>query len=545
MFGAFGSIRFVRFVVYCSGAIIAGSAAAGAQSYSVDEIIERLRDQTVASEIQSRRGDVLEELRRNRAAGLSYDQRRRLWELSKLYPTINLDINFDYNKASLSPQAYPQLLRLMEALPKASPRSDFLVIGHTDSLGSSDYNQTLSENRAKSVVEFITRNSAINPNRLISLGFGSQYPLTPATPDAAINRRVQIVNFGPPIPPFPQLLPPVALRTSETTLWGLVAMLLLTGFASRFWMTARAFEGRARENGNRAAKLQGVFETLNHTVQNLGGLMQQRFAAIEGHTTQLIGTTARIRHDTRDVEKHVDKLEVTKTGVTTKVASVKEQVEMEAAALQRIADQVKQDVDNIVQKERQVDHLENEVHNIGMVNRIANQVKSKMAVVDRNARQLDHIEQELLALHSPAKLNGNGHGHKWHGDHDHRHRALVELQSADRKIEKLMEETIQIEAGQRIIYVPERDAVEMAKEFEEHHRKLIEQAQDIFADVRKYLNHAAVQLMEAKNDQIDWSRGELFSNTGSSDAAKAYHQQIREYLVKLKEVISRCLHEMM
>ena len=103
MFGAFGSIRFVRFVVYCSGAIIAGSAAAGAQNYSVDEIIERLRDQTVASEIQSRRGDVLEELRRNRAAGLSYDQRRRVWELSKLYPTINLDINFDYNKASLSP----------------------------------------------------------------------------------------------------------------------------------------------------------------------------------------------------------------------------------------------------------------------------------------------------------------------------------------------------------------------------------------------------------------------------------------------------------
>jgi outer membrane protein OmpA-like peptidoglycan-associated protein len=573
--------RLLRCLLACCGPLAWGCGPAVAQQGpSVEQIVERLRDRAEQSGTVSRRNDVLDELRRNRASGLTFEQRKRALEWAKLQPMIDLQIPFEYNKADLSAQALPELQKLMEALPKASPRSDFLIIGHTDSSGSEDYNQTLSENRAKKVLEFISRSSNISSNRLSTYGFGSQFPLTPATPWAAANRRVQIVNIGPPLP-YSIRPPAEMLRVgslfNETALWGLLVMLMLTGFASRFWTTARSIQVKLTEGGERVAKLQGVLESVGHTVQNLGDRTQKKLESVESNVARLIGTVGEVRREAHKIEKHVDSLETKSAVVTTKVSTMKLQVDTEVDELHRIADQIMNASGSIDRTSRQVDHLEHEVHSVGLVKRFADQVKNKLGVVDRTARQIDHLEHEIhglekahrlelqriadqlksnrggvernarhidhlehevLGLHGPEKHDG----YKW-GDHDSRRRAIAELQSADRKIEKLMDETIQIEAGHRIIYIPERDALEMAQEYEEHHRKLIDAAQDIFRDIRKYLAPTAVQAMEAKNEQIDWSRGELFANTSSSEAARAYHQQVRDYLIKLKEAISRSLHE--
>ena len=80
-------------------------------------------------------------------------------------------------------------------------------------------------------------------------------------------------------------------------------------------------------------------------------------------------------------------------------------------------------------------------------------------------------------------------------------------------------------------------------ECEEQYRKLVDAAQNIFGDVRIHLPRAAILAMELEAEQLDWSKGELFTNTGSSEAVKAYHQQVKNYLIKLKGAISRCLHE--
>jgi outer membrane protein OmpA-like peptidoglycan-associated protein len=59
-------------------------------------------------------------------------------------------ILFDSGKASFKKKTYPTLLSITEIL-KEYPYSRFLVEGHTDSDGSNEMNQTLSENRAAAV----------------------------------------------------------------------------------------------------------------------------------------------------------------------------------------------------------------------------------------------------------------------------------------------------------------------------------------------------------------------------------------------------------
>jgi flagellar motor protein MotB len=59
-----------------------------------------------------------------------------------------------------------------------------------------EHNQILSENRAKAVVMFLMQNFGISQTRLIALGFGETRLKNPNAPDAAENRRVEVVNLG-------------------------------------------------------------------------------------------------------------------------------------------------------------------------------------------------------------------------------------------------------------------------------------------------------------------------------------------------------------
>ncbi len=67
------------------------------------------------------------------------------------------------------------------------------IQGHTDNTGSADYNKNLSEQRARSVMQYFVK-KGISPDRLSAKGFGETQPL--ASNDTArgraINRRVQL-----------------------------------------------------------------------------------------------------------------------------------------------------------------------------------------------------------------------------------------------------------------------------------------------------------------------------------------------------------------
>lgn len=101
--------------------------------------------------------------------------------------------------AELTPQAISMLDRLGEALASNQLANyRFRIEGHTDTVGSKDYNLGLSDRRAQAVVVYIRDKFGIDPSRLEPMGLGSSRPMV-ATADQVNeprNRRVQVTNIG-------------------------------------------------------------------------------------------------------------------------------------------------------------------------------------------------------------------------------------------------------------------------------------------------------------------------------------------------------------
>lgn len=74
------------------------------------------------------------------------------------------------------------------------PDTDLLIQGHTDSQGSDEYNQTLSENRAGSVADYL-KTQGVSNTRIKTIGYGKTQPIATNETDAgrAENRRVTFV----------------------------------------------------------------------------------------------------------------------------------------------------------------------------------------------------------------------------------------------------------------------------------------------------------------------------------------------------------------
>jgi OOP family OmpA-OmpF porin len=106
--------------------------------------------------------------------------------------TLPGDVLFAFNKSDLSPAAQSQLDSLMFKLQLADVVS-IKVIGHTDSVGSDEYNQALSERRASSVAAYLL-SQGIAPSKLTSEGKGESQPVADNETDEgrAKNRRVEL-----------------------------------------------------------------------------------------------------------------------------------------------------------------------------------------------------------------------------------------------------------------------------------------------------------------------------------------------------------------
>lgn len=102
-------------------------------------------------------------------------------------------IQFDYNKASLRPSAKESIDRIAEMMRK-QPNVRLSVEGHTDSDGTNEANQTLSERRAEAVKQALV-DQGIAADRLQSKGWGEGKPLeTDDSPEAKQqNRRVEFI----------------------------------------------------------------------------------------------------------------------------------------------------------------------------------------------------------------------------------------------------------------------------------------------------------------------------------------------------------------
>lgn len=103
-------------------------------------------------------------------------------------------VTFEFDSARLRPDAVAELNEAVALLNLHEDITRIEVAGHTCDLGPADYNQGLSERRARSVYDYLVDNG-IDSDRLVVRGYGEERPRVPNTSDSnrQQNRRVELV----------------------------------------------------------------------------------------------------------------------------------------------------------------------------------------------------------------------------------------------------------------------------------------------------------------------------------------------------------------
>ncbi|MGW8193760.1 MAG: OmpA family protein [Desulforhopalus sp.] len=121
----------------------------------------------------------------NTPKGVKVDE-RGCWVLEQSYL-------FDFDKAVVKEEFYPLLDEIAEIM-KANPEMKVRLEGNTDSIGTNEYNQGLSERRANAVKASLMERNMIDGAKLETIGYGEEKPIaTNETAEGrALNRRVDL-----------------------------------------------------------------------------------------------------------------------------------------------------------------------------------------------------------------------------------------------------------------------------------------------------------------------------------------------------------------
>jgi outer membrane protein OmpA-like peptidoglycan-associated protein/tetratricopeptide (TPR) repeat protein len=120
--------------------------------------------------------------------------------LSKLqigFKSILRNIYFDTGKATLRTESFEELNKL-ERMLRENVSYQIEIAGHTDKIGSADFNKKLSQHRANAVVKFLV-DKGIEPSRLTAMGYGEERPLASNDDELEgreINRRTEFEVKG-------------------------------------------------------------------------------------------------------------------------------------------------------------------------------------------------------------------------------------------------------------------------------------------------------------------------------------------------------------
>lgn len=109
------------------------------------------------------------------------------------------DVLFDFDRAEIRPEAEGALAEVAALIRERSAKTA-RVAGHTDSIGSDDYNQRLSVRRAEAVRDWLQQHGGVDGVRFETEGFGESSPVEPNSFDNGAdnpegrqrNRRVEI-----------------------------------------------------------------------------------------------------------------------------------------------------------------------------------------------------------------------------------------------------------------------------------------------------------------------------------------------------------------
>lgn len=109
-------------------------------------------------------------------------------------------IQFPVGQAIIMPDNYALLSKVQRSI-RTFGGPDVVIEGHTDSTGSDDVNENLSQQRAESVRQYLIANKTLSYDKIVAVGYGSKRPLVSnSTPEGrAVNRRIDVI-----ISPRPQ-----------------------------------------------------------------------------------------------------------------------------------------------------------------------------------------------------------------------------------------------------------------------------------------------------------------------------------------------------
>ena len=110
---------------------------------------------------------------------------------------VTLSVYFATNSDQIAPKYYTELNKLGEALTQVQATVE--IAGYTDSLGSDQLNQLLSQRRAQSVKQYLEQHFSLPTERLVAKGYGKSRPR--ATNDTESgrrqNRRIEVALLKP------------------------------------------------------------------------------------------------------------------------------------------------------------------------------------------------------------------------------------------------------------------------------------------------------------------------------------------------------------
>jgi OmpA-OmpF porin, OOP family len=105
-----------------------------------------------------------------------------------------LRVNFDYDRSEVKTQYDNEITDFAEFM-EVYGNTNVVIEGHTDNVGSDEYNQALSERRANAVRDELVNENGISSNRVSTVGYGEARPVSTNNTDAgrAENRRIEAV----------------------------------------------------------------------------------------------------------------------------------------------------------------------------------------------------------------------------------------------------------------------------------------------------------------------------------------------------------------
>jgi outer membrane protein OmpA-like peptidoglycan-associated protein len=116
---------------------------------------------------------------------------------------VSMRINFDFDKSAIREEEYPTMTRVGEIL-NTYPQAMVHISGHTDSIGTLDYNIALSQRRINSVMRFLTTKESVASSRFyLPVGYGELRPVADnAIPQGRFrNRRVEFLLYTRDVEP--------------------------------------------------------------------------------------------------------------------------------------------------------------------------------------------------------------------------------------------------------------------------------------------------------------------------------------------------------